>query len=140
MVARPAHTAGPALSLSVSALSRDQVKLLLCLIEAKPDALLVEQPQIATDGCVDKPQLVELTAELPNAKAQLAMGLAEVVDPFGQPLVSLLECLPDIGEPRVHVSAHVLDPLQQQLVSLCTLRLSAAQFLADGGVRVPQLL
>ena len=54
-------------------------------------------------------------------------------------LVSLLERLTDIGEPRVHVSAHVLDPLQQQLVSLFTLRLGAAELLADGGVRVPQL-
>jgi hypothetical protein len=139
MVARSAHTAGTTLRLGVSSLSRDQVELLLRLIEAETDALLVEQPEIPTDGCVDEPQLVELTAELANAKAQLTVGLAEIVDPLGEPLVSLFERLADIDKPRVHVPAHVLDPLQQQLVSLLTLRLSAAQLLAHGGVRVPQL-
>ena len=74
MVARPAHTARAALRLGVSSLRRDQVELLLCLVEAETDALLVEQPQIAADGCVDQPQLVELTAELANAKAESRGG------------------------------------------------------------------
>jgi hypothetical protein len=52
MVARPADAARPALGLSVSSLRRDEVELLLCLVQAKSDALLVEQPQIAADGCV----------------------------------------------------------------------------------------
>jgi hypothetical protein len=42
MVAWPAHTASPALRIGVSALRRDQVELLLCLIQAEADALLVE--------------------------------------------------------------------------------------------------
>jgi hypothetical protein len=52
MVTRPANAARPALGLSVSSLRRDEVELLLCLVQAKSDALLVEQPQIAADGCV----------------------------------------------------------------------------------------
>src|SRR5215213_5647959 len=139
MVARPAHTAGTALRLGISSLSRDQVELLLGLVETETDALLVEQPQIATDGRVDEPQLVELTAELANTKADLTVGLAEIVDSLGESLVSLLECLADVGEARVHVPAHILDSLQQQLMSLRVLRLNATQLLANGGVRVPQL-
>ena len=42
MVAGSAHTAGPALCLGVPALRRDQVELLLCLVQAEADALLVE--------------------------------------------------------------------------------------------------
>jgi hypothetical protein len=42
MVARPAHTARPALRLGVSSLRRDQVELLLRLVQAESDALLVE--------------------------------------------------------------------------------------------------
>jgi hypothetical protein len=42
MVARPAHAACSALRLSVSSLRRDQVEFLLCLVQAEPDALLVE--------------------------------------------------------------------------------------------------
>ncbi|MDF2757660.1 MAG: hypothetical protein K0S99_292 [Thermomicrobiales bacterium] len=42
MVTWPAHTACPALRIRVSALRRDQVELLLCLIQAEADALLVE--------------------------------------------------------------------------------------------------
>ena len=62
-----------------------------------------------------------------NAKAHFAMGLAEIVDPLGQALVSLLQRLTNVGKARVHVPAHVLDPLQQQLMALRTLRLRAAQ-------------
>ena len=83
MIARSAHPAGAALRLGVSSLSRDQVELLLRLVEAETDALLVEQPEVAADGCVDQPQLVELTAELTNAKSELTVGLAEIVDPLG---------------------------------------------------------
>ena len=54
MVARSAHTPGAALCLGVSSLSRDQVELLLRLVQAETDPLLVEQPQIAADGCVDE--------------------------------------------------------------------------------------
>ena len=43
----------------------------------------------------------------------------------------------NIGEARVHVPAHVLDPLQQQLMSFFTQRLGAAQLQAKGGIRVP---
>src|SRR5919112_3501612 len=139
MVTRPAHTARSALRLGVSALRRDEVELLLCLVQSESDPLLVEQPQVAADGCVDQPQLVELTAELTNAKANLAVGLAEIVDPLGQPLVSLLERLTDVCKARVHVAAHILDELQQQLMALCALRLGATQLLADGGIRVPKL-
>jgi hypothetical protein len=112
MITGSAHSACAAVRLGVSSLRRDQVELLLCLVQAETDALLVEQPKIAADGCVDQPQLVELTAELTNAKADLAVGLAEIVDPLGQPLVSLLERLANIGEARVYVPAHILDPLQ----------------------------
>ena len=42
MVARPAHTTRSALRLGVSSLRRDQVELLLCLVQAEADALLVE--------------------------------------------------------------------------------------------------
>ena len=136
MVAWSTDTTSAALCLGVSSLSRDQVELLLRLVEAKSDSLLVEQPQIATDGCVDEAQLVELTTELTDAKAHLAVGLAEIVDPLRQTLMSLLERLADIGEARVHVPAHVLDPLQQELMSLRPLRLGAGQFLTYGGVRV----
>ena len=83
VVARSAHPAGAALRFGVSPLIRDQVELLLRLIQAQTDALLVEQPEVAADGCVDQPQLVELTAELANAKSQLTVGFAEIVDPFG---------------------------------------------------------
>ena len=55
MVAGPAHTAGAALRLGVPSLRRDQVELLLCLVEAETDTLLIEQPEIAADGCVDQP-------------------------------------------------------------------------------------
>ncbi len=55
MVAWSADTTSAALGLGVSSLSRDQVELLLRLVEAKSDSLLVEQPQIATDGRVDEP-------------------------------------------------------------------------------------
>ena len=55
MIARPAHTTRAALRLGVTPLRRDQVELLLCLIEAETDALLVEQPEVAPDGCVDEP-------------------------------------------------------------------------------------
>ncbi len=140
MIAWSAYTTGAAFCFGVSPLSRDQVELLLRLVEAKSDPLLVEQPQIATNRCIDQPQLVELTAELADAKAHFAVGLAEVVDSLGQALVSLLECLTNVGKARVHVPAHVLDSLQQQLVSLRALRLEAAELLADGGVSVPQLL
>jgi len=139
VIARSAHTARTAVRLGISPLSRDQVQLLLSLVEAETHALLVEQPQVAPDGCIDEPQFVELTANLANAKPQLTVGLVKIVNPLDQPLVSLLERLTDIGEPRVHISAHVLDLLNQQLVSLFTLRLSAAQLLTDCGVRVPQL-
>ena len=44
MVAGSAHTAGAALRLGVPSLRRDQVELLLRLIEAETDPLLVEQP------------------------------------------------------------------------------------------------
>src|SRR5688572_16683017 len=138
MVAGSADTASAALCLGVSSLCRDQIELLLRLVESESDALLVEQPEVAADGCVDQPQLVELTAELPNTEPHLAVGLAEVIDSLGQALVSLLQRLADVGKARVHVPAHVLDPLQQQLVSLRGLRLGATQLLADGGVRVPQ--
>jgi hypothetical protein len=137
MVARPAYAASPALRLSVSSLRRDKVELLLCLVQAESDALLVEQPQVAADGCIDQPQLVELTAQLANAKANLAVGLAQIVDPLGQALVSLLERLTDVGKARVHIAAHILDELQQQLMAFCTLRLGAAQLLADGSIRIP---
>ena len=83
MVARSAHTSSAALRLGVASLGRDQIELLLRLIEAETDPLLVEQPQITTDGCVNEPQLVELTAELPDAKAQLTVRLAEIVDSLG---------------------------------------------------------
>ena len=42
MVARPAHTARPALRLGVSSLRRDQVEFLLCLVQTEADALLIE--------------------------------------------------------------------------------------------------
>lgn len=83
MVARSAYTASAALCLGVSSLSRDQIELLLRLVEAETNPLLVEQPQIATNGCVDEPKLIKLTAELANPKAQLTMGLAKIVDPLG---------------------------------------------------------
>ena len=53
MIARPAHTAGAALRLGVASLRRDQVELLLRLVQAETDALLIEQPEIAADGCVN---------------------------------------------------------------------------------------
>jgi hypothetical protein len=139
MVARAAHTTRSALRLGVSSLRRDQVELLLCLVQAQSDTLLVEQPQIAADGCIDQPQLVELTAELTHAKAYLAVSLAEIVDPLGQPLVSLLERLTNVGKARVHIASHILDLFQQQLMALRTLRLRATQLLTDDGIRVPQL-
>ena len=55
MVAGSAHTAGAALCLSIPPLRRDQIELLLRLVEAKPDALLVEQPEVTADGCIDQP-------------------------------------------------------------------------------------
>ncbi len=42
VVAGPAHTAGAVLRLGVTSLRRDQIELLLRLIQAEADALLVE--------------------------------------------------------------------------------------------------
>ena len=52
-------------------------------VTAETDALFVEQPQVAADRCVDEPQLIELTAELADAKAQLAVSFVQIVDPLG---------------------------------------------------------
>ena len=65
VIARSAHPARAALRFGISSLTRDQVELLLRLIEAETDALLVEQPEVAPDGGVHEPQLVELSASWP---------------------------------------------------------------------------
>jgi hypothetical protein len=139
VIGRSSHTAGRDLRLRVASLGGDQVELLLGLIEPQPDSLLVQQPQIAADRGVDKAKLVELSAELADAKTKLTMGFVQIVDALGQALVTLLERLADIGETRIDVATHVLDSLQQQLMALDALRLDAAYLLPHRGVRLPQL-
>src|SRR5690242_19638167 len=51
---------GEVFGFRVAALVRDEIEFLLGLLQPQPDPLLVQNPEIASDGAVDQAQFVEL--------------------------------------------------------------------------------
>ena len=72
LAARPRRGA---VRLRLSPLQRDQVELLLGLLEPQADPLLVEQPEVAADRGIDQPQLVELPARARRSETRARGGL-----------------------------------------------------------------
>ncbi|MER3437756.1 MAG: hypothetical protein C4346_09330, partial [Chloroflexota bacterium] len=59
------------LNFGMTALPRDQIKLLLSLLEAQPDALLMQGPHVPPEAAICESQLVQLVRDGSDPQAEL---------------------------------------------------------------------